>query len=373
MKNGSSSSMDRLIATYLIHASAAQIEARAQAIAVEQSVEMPLSAISSPRILDEVVGQVLSITSAGPEQFLVRIGLSLETTGFEIGQTMNMLFGNASILEGVRLIDAEFPESLLAAFRGPRFGIEGLRRLVQAEERPLTATAIKPQGSGPEDLARLCAAFARSGIDVIKDDHGLANQAGAPFARRVAACQKAVRDANQQTGHATLYAPNLSGGPRALAEQARIAKEEGVGMVMLTPMLQGLAATLELIEEQLDVPVLGHPAMAGASRIAPPLLIGKLFRLAGLDAVVFPNHGGRFSYSPDTCRDLAQASRAPWGDHRPSLPVPAGGMSPERVDEMIGFYGPDTMLLIGGALLEARDSLEEASRAFVERVAQARL
>jgi ribulose-bisphosphate carboxylase large chain len=365
--------MSRLIATYLISADAAEIEARAQAIAVEQSVEMPLGAIDSPRILDEVVGQVLDINEAGPGKFLTRIGLSLETTGFEIGQTLNMLFGNASILDDVRLIDAEFPAPLLGAFKGPCFGIEGLRGLVRAERRPLTATAIKPQGSSPDDLARLCTAFARAGIDVIKDDHGLADQSHAPFAKRVAACQKAVREASRETGHATLYAPNLSGSPKAMAEQARIASQEGVGMVMLTPMLQGLAATLELIHEHLNVPVLGHPAMAGASRIAPPLLIGKLFRLIGLDAVVFPNHGGRFSYSPETCRDLAQASRSPWGGLRSSLPVPAGGMTLQRVDEMTAFYGADTMLLIGGALLESKKSLEAASRAFVQRVAQARI
>ena len=41
-----------------------------------------------------------------------------------------------------------------------------------------------------------------------------------------------------------------------------------------------------------------HPTLAGAARIAPPLLFGKLFRLLGADAVVFPNHGGRFGYSP---------------------------------------------------------------------------
>ena len=42
---------------------------------------------------------------------------------------------------------------------------------------------------------------------------------------------------------------------------------------------------------------MAHPALAGVARIAPALLIGKLFRLFGADLPVFPNHGGRFGYS----------------------------------------------------------------------------
>ena len=53
---------------------------------------------------------------------------------------------------------------------------------------------------------------------------------------------------------------------------------------------------------------------------------------------------------------------------RPSVPVPAGGMTTDRVPEMLDFYGADVMLLIGGALLEAREQLTEATAAFVAKV-----
>jgi ribulose-bisphosphate carboxylase large chain len=203
---------------------------------------------------------------------------------------------------------------------------------------------------------------------VIKDDHGIANQAYAPFAQRVAAVQQAVTKANQETGGHTVYAPTFSGGPRALAEQARIAKECGVKMALIAPMLVGLPAFVEL-QVELDFPVMAHPAFAGAGRIAPPLLLGKLFRLLGADATIFPNHGGRFSYSPETCRAIAHEARTPWPGVRPTLPVPAGGMTIDRVPEMRQGYGHDTMLLIGGGLLTAGDELLERAREFVARVA----
>ena len=93
-----------------------------------------------------------------------------------------------------------------------------------------------------------------------------------------------------------------------------------------------------------------------------------MFRLLGADAVVFPNYGGRFGYSPDTCRALARAALDGRDGLRPSVPVPAGGMTTDRVPEMLDFYGADVMLLIGGALLEAREHLTEATSAFVAKV-----
>src|SRR6202040_2651422 len=91
------------------------------------------------------------------------------------------------------------------------------------------------------------------------------------------------------------------------------------------------------------------PSMAVWESIAPAFVLGKLFRLLGADAVIFPNHGGRFGYTPDTCRALAGQACADWDGIRPSLPVPAGGMTLDRVPEMLDFYGPDAMLLIGGS------------------------
>jgi ribulose-bisphosphate carboxylase large chain len=44
-------------------------------------------------------------------------------------------------------------------------------------------------------------------------------------------------------------------------------------------------------------------------------------------------------------------------------------MALARVPEILDFYGPDTMLLIGGSLLAARDRLTAETAAFTSRVA----
>jgi len=358
--------MERILATYRISAGESESRARAEALAAEQSVEMPVSAIRDRRILEEVVATVESIRphAAGLE---VVLGIAPATTGNEASQLANMLFGNCSLQPEVELVDVQLPAGYEKAFPGPRFGIDGIRRITRAQGRALTCSALKPQGSSPQQLAALARTFALAGLDVIKDDHGIANQSYAPFAQRVPAVQKAVTQANQETGASTVYAPTFSGGPRALAEQARIAKECGVRLALVAPMLVGLPAFVEL-QVDLDIPVMAHPAFGGAARIAPPLLLGKLFRLLGADATIFPNHGGRFGYSRATCVSIAAAARDPWQGLRPALPVPAGGMTLDRVAEMRGVYGNDAMFLIGGGLLTAGDRLLERAREFVQAV-----
>jgi len=357
----------RIVASYLVRCPEAEVQARADSLAAEQSVEMPVHAIRDPWVREEIVARVDAI-DAVEGGWRVNLSLSAATTGAEPGQLLNMLFGNSSLQPEVELIDARLPEALLTALPGPAFGVQGLRELTGARGRAMTCTALKPQGLSPEALASLAHTFARCGIDVIKDDHGIADQAYSPFEQRVEAVQRAVDRANRETGGSAIYAPSVSGGPARLADQLRAAHRAGVRAVLACPMLIGVPAFAETVRGHGGLAVLAHPALAGSTRIAAPLLLGRLFRLFGADATIFPNYGGRFSYSRQTCRAIARAAREPLAGHRPTLPVPAGGMRVERVDEMLAEFGPDTLLLIGGNLLEAGDAMPERAREFVARV-----
>jgi len=353
--------------TYRVNAPASAIERRAGAIAMEQSVEMAFEAVTNPWVRQNVAGRVEGIRPDGsrPGAFQVEIGLSTLTMGGNGAQLLSMLFGNVSLQGDVELLDAVLPPSVLASFGGPRHGMAGLRQLTGIAHRALTCSALKPQGAPASELAELCRRLAGAGVDIVKDDHGLADhdQAPAAFSARVKACQQAVAS----SGTGALYAPSIVGTPRQVARQLDIAIAEGVRVVLISPMVYGLAALGELTGDHPDLAFLGHPAFAGATRIAPALLLGRLFRLFGADAVIYPNHGGRFAYSPADCAALADAARNPWAAIRPALPVPAGGMSVERVGEMLDFYGPDVMLLISGDLLSCADPGGRARR-FVEAV-----
>jgi len=212
--------MSWITATYRIRAPRAQLDEFARSLALEQSVELAAAAVTDPFVRERVMGRVAD-QRPGPEGVHhVDLHLATVTTGCDVAQTLNMLFGNASLHPHVELVDVLFPAELTAAFPGPRFGIAGLRERLGVAHRPLSCAALKPQGLPSEALAALCYTLAVNGVDIVKDDHGLADQAAAPFAERVKACQAAVEKAEARTGRRTRYAPSLVGTPRQLARQA---------------------------------------------------------------------------------------------------------------------------------------------------------
>jgi ribulose-bisphosphate carboxylase large chain len=363
----------RLHVTYRLRTPAPQAPQRARALALEQSIEMPAEAVRDERVLRDVVATVEHIAPQPDGSCLAQLALSAESVGADAGQLMNMLFGNSSLHDDVELVDIDLPAALVQTFGGPNHGIAGVRARLSVAARPLTCTALKPIGSTPAALAGMTRTFAAAGIDLVKDDHGWADQASAPFEARVAACQHAIAEANavRRDGGRSLYLPSLYGHHGQMQRQIDFARRHGVTSFLIAPMNCGVATFNALAREHRDCVFMAHPALAGSGKLAPPLLLGRLFRLFGADAVIFPNHGGRFAYSHETCHGIAQAARAAWDGIRPALPVPAGGMSVERVPEIVRDYGADTVLLIGGSLLIAREQLAERSRAFVAAVAAA--
>jgi len=351
--------------TYLVRGAARDIEARAESLLLEQAVELPRAALRDPGLAARVLGQVESIEPDSEGRYRITIAHPLLTTAHDPAQLLNVVFGNSSLQPDVVLADVELPDAAFDWLPGPRAGIAGLRALTGVQDRPLLATALKPMGLEPEQLAERCRTFAAAGIDLVKDDHGLADHPFCPFEARVEACLRATE------GSRTVYVPNLIGTPERVVRQLEFARDAGARAVMLSPMVVGLPLLHQLATMKDGLPILAHPSLAGLLRAEAAVLLGKLFRWYGADAVIFPHAGGRFSFGAETCRTLAAALRAPSARVRPSFPIPAGGIRTERVEEILAFYGPESILLIGGSLYEAGDELYERTRALVARVAQA--
>ncbi len=343
-----------ILVDYLVSAEPSRVAERADALLLEQTVELPRSALRTRFASERLVGRVVGTRQVSPEGFRVTLEQPAEAAAGDPAQLLNVLFGNCSLQPDVSLEDVRLPAALARGLGGPRFGTEGLREATGVRGRALTASALKPMGLTVDEAASLCLTLARAGIDVIKDDHGLADHPFCPFAERVAACLGAVRRASDETGRAALYVPNLIGTPAAVDRQARWAADLGAQAVMVSPMLVGLPFLNELAG-RLGLPIVAHPSFGGAGRIAPAALLGKLFRVMGADAVIFPNAGGRFAYTAEVCSAIAGNLRAPWPGVRPSLAAPAGGIRAENARVVLEAYGPDTLLLVGGGLLDAPD------------------
>lgn len=352
---------------------------RAAAIAREQTLEVP-SGAATPEIERRLLGRVISVTPedngtsrrANGELEAVQVELDYPAPLFDgtATQLLNVVWGNVSLMERVRLVDLRLPDWCLGSFPGPGHGISGIRDRVGVNHRPLVASALKPVGLNTRELAELARCLVRGGVDVIKDDHGLVDQATSPFAERVLQVAEAVRDENARLGTRTLYFPNVTAGAGAIDERAGHAARVGCDGAVICPGLTGLDALVRLRRLEPELALMAHPSHSDTAPnarrgIAPPLLMGTLWRLLGADCIIYVNARGRFAWPLETCQAINRRARGSLGEHRAAFPVPAGGVQARDVVHWFDTYGPDTLLLIGGSVLEA-DDVEAAARGVVE-------
>lgn len=365
---------DAIRLTYtLTSANRADALARSREIAFEQTVQLPPG--SSPAEVEErFAGRVAALHPVPAEEgrWTATLAYDPVVVGDDLPQLLNLMYGSVSLHSAIRLTEVELPPAVLERLPGPRFGIEGLRRLAHGDEhRPLLCVAVKPLGLSAHQLAELCLRFALAGIDIVKDDHGLANQVNARFAERVQRCQEAVDRANAVTGGHSLYVPNLTGPVEVLGDRLELVRTVGCRAVTVSPLLIGLD-TLRWLADDSALAILAHPALAGAyfhpqHGIAADVLLGFLFRVAGSDGVIYPNVGGRFPFTRATCDAINRRLRAPLGAVRRAFPVPSGAFDPARLAHWIERYGVDTIFLVGGGLHEQPD-LQRAAVQLVETV-----
>ncbi|MBF0564484.1 MAG: cupin domain-containing protein [Nitrospirae bacterium] len=347
----------------------------ARAIALEQTVEVPEVLVRTAEINEKIVGVTKNITplDGSPERYAAVIAYNAEITAYQLPQFLNVLYGNVSLKSGIKVVDVTLPESFLQRFKGPNFGIEGIRRLIGIYGRPLLATALKPMGLSAGELAEMAYALALGGVDIIKDDHGLADHSYCPFEDRVTLCQEAVDRANVKTGRATLYLPNLIERSERLITRVEFALRRGVRGLLLAPFILGPDAVRRIAEDY-PLVVMAHPALTGTyfhdstHGMTQAVLLGAIFRLLGADAVIYPNVGGRFNFPVDDCQRLNDRLRSPMGHLKPVFPVPAGGMKLDNIDSMASLYGEDTVYLVGGAILSHSPDLTANARTFLERI-----
>ncbi len=344
---------------------------RIRAIALEQTVEIPAEALTR-ELERRAVGRLESIERIDKRLWRAVVDYPAAVAGLgDLPQLLNWLFGNIALYDGVVVESVEWSDETIARFQGPRRGTRGLRALFpDAGHRPLTMAAIKSLGETAGELGTRAGALARAGFDLVKDDHGLADQESAPYADRLAACAEAVARANQAAGGRTRYVPNLTGPIDGLEARLDLAKSHGVEIVMLSPWLMGLDV-MRRFSREAGVAIVAHPTLAGALAhphhgLSPGLVLGDLMRLAGADAVIFPWAGGRFRLSAEEGHQIIDRLSAPIGELLPAMPVVGGGLPIDREPPRLPL---DTILLFGGFLYVAPD-LQAAGRAVVERVAR---
>jgi ribulose-bisphosphate carboxylase large chain len=344
-----------------------QIDEKIEGMCLEQTAELPRGLLSS-KVEEQVVGKPVSSESIDNQRYKVIIAWPLADVGDDITQFLNILYGNISMQPGIRILEAEWEALCPSVFQGPASGIKEIRSQYDISKRPLSATALKPLGSSPDELAELAYQFAMGGIDIIKDDHGLADQEFAPFEERVEACVNAVQRAADKNGHRSYYYPNITAFASKTIERFKMAAEMGVDGVLLCPHIAGLETMHRLARMDVDLPIISHPSFSGGltttsdKGLTPDFLYGQLWRALGADFAIYPNKGERFSLTTAECKAINEAANNEQSSFKCSFPMPGGGIKIENVRKWMKEYGSNVTFLLGGSLYEHPDGLQAVSR-----------
>ncbi|MHC1595027.1 MAG: RuBisCO large subunit C-terminal-like domain-containing protein [Methanotrichaceae archaeon] len=343
----------------------------AEAIAAEQSTGT-WTEVGKAKYVESLAGRVI-----GAEGNLVEIGFPEEL--FEPGnipQYLSVVAGNLfglGSIDKVRLLDVIFPESLVRAHQGPRFGIEEARNILGVHDRPLAGTIIKPKvGLNPKDTAEVAGQAVRGGLDLIKDDETLTDQAFCPMTDRVEAVMAELDRVETETGKKAFYAVNVTTGADEILERAEKATDRGANMVMVDVLTAGFGA-LEVLSMNGKVPVHVHRTMHGAmtrdrhhgiSMVA----ISRLVRLAGGTNLHTGSYLGKMAGDVgelDACRD---ALREGWYGLRRVFPVASGGLHPGNVSANLDGYGVDCIVQAGGGVHGHPGGTADGAKAMVQAV-----
>jgi ribulose-bisphosphate carboxylase large chain len=352
--------MPDVIATYSLIPENGTTPAEAARWVAEEETTGTWTAIgTTANYVRRLDGEVMEITPEGSHQIVkIRYPAEIFEPG-NVAQYLSVVAGNLfglKKLAAVRLLDMDFPDNLVP-FPGPRFGIRGIRAIIGTTNRPHVGTIIKPKvGLTPADTAEVAFEAATGGVDLIKDDETLTDQAFCPMRERVPRVMEALGRVKEETGRQVLYAVNVTTRADHIVAKAEEAISLGANMVMVDVIIAGFGALQALGDAPgVTVPIHVHRAMHAAMTrnkehgIAMRPL-ARIVRWLGGDQLHTGTVSGKMSHeAEEVIGDNRVLTGSCFGKKR-TFPVSSGGLHPGKVFRELETLGTDIVLQAGGGI-----------------------
>jgi len=192
-------SKDDLICEFFIKVkNGSELENAIGGVAAESSIGTWTTTSTTKAYMHYLAAKVFYIQKIGTNSANVKIAYPNDL--FELGSIpdiMSSVAGNVfgmKDVDGLRLNDIIFPENIVKSFKGPKYGIEGIRKITGIKDRPLVGTIVKPKiGLNVKDHARVAYEAWIGGCDVVKDDENLSSQKFNKFEDRLKETMKMKR------------------------------------------------------------------------------------------------------------------------------------------------------------------------------------
>ncbi len=276
------------------------------------------------------------------------------------------IYGMKSVI-GILWEDVKFPEKMIKKYKGPQFGIPGIRKYLKVYDRPLVGTIVKPKvGLNPKEHAKVAYDSWIGGCDVVKDDENLTSQSFNNFYKRINLTLKACKKAEKETGERKVYLANCTAPADEMVKRIKFVEAQGGNYIMLDILTLGWSA-LQYARKITKLPIHAHRAGHAMFDRTPNHgmkmeVIAQFARMVGVDTLHIGTAYGKMVGGKDEVLHIEeemeqQATKQTrenlsqnWYGLKPVFAVASGGVHPGIVDKIIEFMGKDVVIQAGGGI-----------------------
>ncbi|TET25361.1 MAG: type III ribulose-bisphosphate carboxylase [Candidatus Bathyarchaeum sp.] len=324
-------------------------------VAAESSVGTWTELTTIKPYVEKLAARVFSIDGNN-----IRVAYSIEL--FEHGNMPNILSSVAGnvfglrALKNLRLNDIHLPRELVQSFKGPKYGVTGIRKLLGVKDRPLVGTIIKPKlGLKTNDHTKVAYDAWVGGCDIVKDDENLSSQRFNPFDDRVVATLEMRDRAEEETGEKKVYMVNITSETKEMIKRAQFVQDHGGKYLMIDILTCGFSALQTIREQDFGLVIHAHRAGHAAFTKNPKhgismKVIAKVARIIGVDQLHVGTVVGKMSETQEEVSENCEALRTELDGLRNVLPVASGGLYPGLVPALMSFFGNDFVIQAGGGI-----------------------
>jgi ribulose-bisphosphate carboxylase large chain len=275
------------------------------------------------------------------------------------------IFGMKDVAN-IRLMDINFPRKLVNSFKGPRYGIDGIRKILGVSRRPLVGTIVKPKvGLSEKQHSEVAYDAWAGGLDIVKDDENLSSMSFNKFKKRINLTLKKRDRAEKETGEKKIYMPNCTAETFEMLKRAEYVKQNGGEYCMVDILTCGWSS-LQTFRNNVRSVIHAHRAGHGAftryeKQGITMLAIAKIARLIGVDQLHIgtANVGKMEGSASDVCEiedeiekrfitERGHVLEQRWHDVKPVFAVASGGLHPGGTAKVMRYMGKNIVMQYGG-------------------------
>jgi len=310
---------------------------------------------------------------------------------FELGNMPSILSGIAGnifgmkMLKNLRLEDIEFPKKIIKSFKGPKYGVKGVRKLLKIKKRPLVGTIVKPKlGLTPQQHAEYAYKSWKGGLDLVKSDENLTNQTFNKFKERFKKTIKLMEKVERETGEKKIYVENVTAETREMLKRVKFIENNNGNCAMIDFIVSGWSSFQTIRDENPNLILHLHRSGHGMFTENPKhgmsmLTVAKIARLIGGDNLHIGAVFGKMKGGPEeiiTIKDEIEKNfvnnkhilNQRWYGIKPTFAVCSGGLYPGALPKLIKTMGNDIICQAGGGVSANPLGIEAGARAMRQAV-----